>query len=1049
MPKPTGIKKVLIIGSGAIKIGEAGEFDYSGAQAIKAVKEEGIDVVLVNPNVATIQTDKRFVGEKAYFLPITPEYVEQVIAKEKPDGVILGFGGQTALNCGTELAEHGVFDKYGVKVLGTSVEAIERADNRDLFRTTMLEANIPICPSKKATSLEEALEVAKEIGYPVMMRVAYTLGGQGTGAAYNESDLKRMVPVALAHSRIGQVLIEQYVGKWKEIEYEVIRDNEDNCMIICSMENFDPMGIHTGDSIVVAPSVTVSDELYQKLKANSFSVLRALKLIGECNIQYAVHPESGEFKVIEVNSRLSRSSALASKATGYPIAYATAKISLGYNLNEIVNKTTQKTVGDKEPDVDYVVVKMPRWDFRKFAKVDRRLGTQMKSVGEVMAIGKTFEEAIQKAVRMLDIDRELTDSKNFGATTTEIREELAHATDQRLYHIVEALRKEISVVEIHELTGITEIFLESLKKLVDFEKTLKNAKELTPELLGKAKALGFSDKIIGRYTGHIEANIRDMRKNLGLAPIIKQIKTAKNWSADANYLYCTYNSLGDEVDRKPKKRVLVLGSGCYRIGSSVEFDWCCVNMSWSLRGKGFDEVIMLNCNPETVSTDFDVMDKLYFEELTLERVLDIVDKEKPEGVVVSVGGQTPNNLALKLVRNSVKLLGTSAESIDEAEDRSKFSALLDTLEVKQPIWSKMESMQQAKLFAKEIGYPVLIRPSYVLSGSAMSVARNEPQLIDFLSQAFDISREYPVTITKFVNDAREVEVDGVCDGQNVFLGPAIEHIENAGVHSGDATMAIPSLTIHETTKEEIRDYSKKIARGLGVKGPFNIQYLVKDGEVQVIECNLRASRSMPFVSKICDINFMEMAATAIVGGTIEGGEAMPRRYGVKSPMFSFMRLDKADPLTGVEMVSTGEVACFGYSFKEAFLTSLVAAGMKIPTKGDSVLISIGGTKEKAITIAKKLFKKGYKLHATKGTADEIKLAGISCEVVYKISEGKSPNVLELLESREAKFVINRANPDRSDRVVVSDGYMIRRKAVEFGIPLVTNLELAEVFANCI
>ena len=1047
MPKIESIKKVLIIGSGAIKIGEAGEFDYSGAQAIKAVREEGIEVVLVNPNVATIQTDKKFVGDKAYFLPTTPEFVEKVIEKERPDGILLGFGGQTALNCGTELAEKGILDKYGVRVLGTSVEAIERADNRDLFRRTMLGAGIPIPRSKKANTIEEAVQAAKEVGYPVMIRVAYTLGGQGTGAAFNEDDLRRIASIGLVHSRISQVLVEEYIGKWKEIEYEVLRDHDDNCMIVCSMENFDPMGVHTGDSIVVAPSQTVSDEEYRKLKATSFAVLRALDLVGECNIQFAVHPKTGEYKVIEVNSRLSRSSALASKATGYPIAYVTAKIALGYRLAEIGNKATNKPAAFLEPDVDYIVVKMPRWDFQKFRNLNRRLGTQMKSVGEVMAIAKTFEEALQKAVRMVDINRELTDELNEN-DLEKIKSELANPTDKRLFYVVEAIRKGISIDEIYGLTGIDPFFLKGIKNIVDFENALKKS-ELTQENLKKAKMLGFSDKKLGRLFGKNEVEIRQLREKFGIKPFVKQIRTAKRWSETANYLYCTYNSDTNDIEFIETNKVVVLGSGCYRIGSSVEFDWCCVNTTWSLKEKGIKEVVMINCNPETVSTDFDVLDKLYFEELTLERVLDIVEKEKLPSVVVSVGGQIPNNLALKLVKNGVKILGTSAEDIDRAEDRSKFSDLLDSLEIEQPQWSKLESVEKSKLFANRIGYPVLIRPSYVLSGSAMSVAFDGSQLEDYLRKATEVSQEYPVVISKFMLSAREVEVDGVCDGENVFVGAIIEHVENAGVHSGDATMSIPAMTIDEITKEKMRRTPRKIARGLHIKGPFNIQYLVKNRDVYVIECNLRASRSMPFVSKAIGKNLMGIAASAMLGERIEDGEAVAERFGVKYPQFSFMRLEGADPVTGVEMVSTGEVACFGRSFEEALLKAMIAGGTRIPKSGDSILISVGGEKEKAVEIAKKIMNNGYRIFATEHTAETLTENGIACEKIYKISEGKKPNVLDFLVERKINFVFNTPHPNRIVTQAITDGYLIRRKAVEFGVPVITNLELVDSLANAL
>ena len=1047
MPKLESIKKVLILGSGAIKIGEAGEFDYSGAQAIKAVKEENIEVVLVNPNVATIQTDRKFVGDKAYFLPITPEFVEKVIEKEKPDGVLLGFGGQTALNCGTELAERGIFERYRVKVLGTSVVAIERADNRDLFRETMLAAGIPIPRSKKANTVEEAVQAASEIGYPVMVRVAYTLGGQGTGAAFNEEDLRRIASIGLVHSRISQVLVEQYVGKWKEIEYEVLRDHDDNCMIICSMENFDPMGIHTGDSIVIAPSQTVSEEQYKKLKATSFAVLRALDLVGECNIQFAVHPTTGEYKVIEVNSRLSRSSALASKATGYPIAYVTAKIALGYRLSEIGNKATKKPAAFLEPDVDYLVVKMPRWDFQKFRTSNNRLGTQMKSVGEVMAVGKTFEEALQKAVRMLDINKELTDTLE-DADLEQIRQELANPTDKRLFFVAEAIRKGMALEEIYFLTGIDLFFLNGIRNIVDFENLLQKS-EMTKENLARAKKLGFSDKKLATYFGTTEQSVRALRKALGIAPFVRQIRTAKRWSEAAKYLYCTYNSDSSDIEFSGENKVAVLGSGCYRIGSSVEFDWCCVNMTWSLKEKGISEVIMINCNPETVSTDFDVLDKLYFEELTLERVMDIVEKENFPRVVVSVGGQIPNNLALKLVNNGVSILGTSAEDIDQAEDRSKFSDLLDNLEIEQPEWNKLESIDKSRSFANRIGYPVLIRPSYVLSGSAMGIAYDESQLDEYLRKATDVSREHPVVISKFMLNAREVEVDGVCDGENVFVGAIIEHVENAGVHSGDATMSLPAMTIDEITKEKMRRTSRKIARGLRIKGPFNIQYLVKDRDVYVIECNLRASRSMPFVSKAIGKNLMAIAASAMMGEKIVDGEGVAERFGVKFPQFSFMRMEGADPVTGVEMVSTGEVACFGRNFEEALLKSMIAGGTKLPKSGDSILISVGGEKDKVVEIARKIANSGYRIFATEHTADKLTANGIPCQKVYKISEGKKPNVLDFLVERKLSFVFNTPHPNKIVSRAITDGYLIRRKAVEFGVPVITNLELVDSLATAL
>jgi len=997
MPKLEWIKKVLLLGSGAIKIGEAGEFDYSGAQAIKALKEEGIEVVLVNPNIATIQTDKKLV-DKVYFLPILPEFVEKVIEKERPDGILLGFGGQTALNCGVELAERGILEKYDVKVLGTGIEAIKIADDRGLFKKVLSENKIPIPKSREANSIEEALEAVDEIGYPVMIRVAYTLGGQGSGIAYNEKELREIVARGLAHSRIKQVLIEEYLGKWKEVEYEVMRDSADNCTIVCNMENFDPMGIHTGESIVVAPSQTLTNREYHTLRETSFKVIRILGIIGECNIQYAVDPNSERFRVIEVNSRLSRSSALASKATGYPIAYIAAKLAIGYTLPELINKVTGITTACFEPSLDYIVVKIPRWDFQKFKNVSRRIGTQMKSVGEAMAIGRNFEEALQKAVRMLDINKELTDVEELTNDIEKIKQELENPTDERLFYIVKALKVGMDEKEIAKLTGIDLWFLRKIKKIVKIEEELK--KELTKENLEKAKKLGFSDKKIGELTGKSEEEIRKMRKSFGIIPVVKQIDTlAAEWPAVTNYLYLTYNGSKDDIEFRDKKKVIVLGSGCYRIGSSVEFDWCCVNLAWALK-KDVEEVIMINYNPETVSTDYDVLDKLYFEELTAERVLDIAEKESPLGVIVSVGGQIPNNLALKLANNGIKILGTSAENIDRAEDRAKFSAVLDGLGIKQPEWNKLESIEKAKEFARKIGFPVLIRPSYVLSGSAMNVAFDEKQLENYLTKAAKVSREFPVVISKFILNSKEVEVDGFCDGENVFIGAIIEHVEEAGVHSGDATMCIPPLTIDEKIKEKIKDYTKKIAVSLNIKGPFNIQYLVKD-DVYVIECNARASRSMPFVSKTIGINLMEIAAKAIMGKKIENGEGKAKFFGVKVPQYSFMRLEGVDPVTGVEMVSTGEVACFGKTFEEALIKALIASGLQIPKENEEILISIGENKEKIIPIAKKLSKK-FKIFATEHTHQELLKHGINCEVLHKVSENKKPNILDYITEKKVK-----------------------------------------------
>jgi len=1020
------------------------QFDYSGAQAIKALREEGIKVVLVNPNIATIQSDEKFV-DKVYFLPVNAEFIEKVIEKERPDGILLGFGGQTALSAGVELYEKGILEKYNVKVLGTGIDSIKKATDREYFRSTMIKNDIPIPKSRTANTIEEALGVVKEIGYPTMVRPAYILGGQASGVAYNENEFIEIVRRGIIHSKIGQVLIEEYLGKWKEIEYEIMRDVDDNCTIVCNLENFDPMGIHTGDSIVVAPSQTLSNREYHMLRMTGFKVIRALGIVGECNIQFALNPRSEEFRVIEVNSRLSRSSALASKATGYPIAYIAAKLSIGHKLHELINKVTGVTTACFEPSIDYIVVKIPRWDFQKFRKINRKIGTQMKSIGEVMAIGRRFEEAIQKAIRMLNIERELTDVEDLSDDQDEMKNILENPTDQRVFYIVKAIKCGVAIEEIYKLSGIDPWFLYKIKNIVDFEYKIRNGDEKT---IRTAKELGFSDKKIGMLIGKSENEVRKFRKDAGIVPFVKQIDTlAAEWPATTNYLYMTYNSCGDDIEFGKKKNIMVLGSGCYRIGSSVEFDWCCVNMAWALK-KFAEEVVMINYNPETVSTDFDVLDKLYFEELTLERVLDIADKENPIGIVVSVGGQIPNNLAINLAKNGVMLLGTSAEDIDRAEDRNKFGFLLDTLNIKQPEWSKLEDIAKAKDFAKKIGYPVLIRPSYVLSGSAMNVAFSEGQLENYLKEAAKVSKEYPVVISKFFTDAKEVEVDAVCDGKNMFIGSIIEHVENAGVHSGDATMKIPADGISEEVKEKIREGTRKIAMMLKIKGPFNIQYIVKNGDVYVIECNLRSSRSMPFVSKTVNKNLMDMAADAIMGNNIENGESIAEIYCVKIPQFSFMRLEGSDPVTGVEMVSTGEVACRGENFEGAFLTALIAAGFRIPKGGDSILISVGGNKEPIISVAKKLSELNFNIYATEHTGEALKKNGVKCDILYKISEEKKPNILDYMINKKISMVINIPTMGvTATKQAVDDGYLIRRKTVEFGVPVITNLELAEAFAE--
>jgi carbamoyl-phosphate synthase large subunit len=1063
MPKCEWIRKVLLLGSGAIKIGEAAEFDYSGSQCLKALKEEGIETVLINPNIATIQTDPRLAG-KVYLLPILPKYVEEVIKKEKPDGILLGFGGQTALNCGVQLAKNGILEKYDVKVLGTPVSTIETASNRELFRDSMIRINIPVLESFSATSREDALIAVEKIGFPVMVRVAYTLGGKGTGVAYNKSELDHIIARALAQSMISQVLIEKYVGHWKEIEYEVMRDQANNCLTVCNMENVDPMGIHTGDSIVVAPSQTLSNREYHLLRSASIKAIQGLGVVGECNIQWALHPEKEEFYAIEVNPRMSRSSALASKVTGYPLAYIATKLAVGYLLPELINKVTGITTACFEPALDYVVVKIPRWDLQKFSKVERRIGTQMKSVGEVMAIGRNFEEALQKAVRMLDIGRELVCNPNEDdyEPMELIIDGIANPTDERLFKIVKAIKKGVSIKEIHHLSGIDPFFLYKIENIVNMEKKLRSSSLEDPDVLEtikKAKCLGFSDKQIAVCLKTSEMVIRKMRKQANIVPVVKQIDTlAAEWPAKTNYLYLTYGGDEDDINFDSKaSKVVVLGAGVFRIGSSVEFDWCGVNTIWALKKNGIQEAIMVNYNPETVSTDYDISDKLYFEELTLERILDIYEKEKPLGVIASVGGQIPNNLALKLVNSGVRLLGTSAESIDQAEDRSKFSALLDLLKIQQPEWSKLTTTQEAKNFAKKIGYPVLVRPSYVLSGSAMRVAYTEEELEKYLKQATKVSPEHPVVISKFVEGAKEVEVDGVSDGEDLLIGAIIEHVENAGVHSGDATMCIPPQTLPSKVLKTIEEYTQKIVNFLKIKGPYNIQYLVKDEIVYVIECNLRASRSIPYVSKTRGVNLIEIATLTILGKKLSeiGITELPSipHVGLKAPQFSFMRLSGADPVLGVEMLSTGEVACLGENFADAFLKALQSAEFKIPPKEGAVLITVGGEelKRRVVSIAQSLSEMGFRIYATEHTAEALRNAGLeNISILHKVREANmNPNILEYLQKGKIDLVINipTSNSIVKYSDILEDEYAIRRLAVEFNIPVVTNLELASALVK--
>lgn len=1064
MPKFEWVRKVLVLGSGAIKIGEAAEFDYSGSQCLKALREEGIETVLINPNIATIQTDPRLAG-KVYLLPVTPEYVEKIIEKEKPDVILLGFGGQTALNCGVQLAKRGILKKHNVKVLGTPIQAIEDTEDREFFKQAMIRTDIPVPRSKSATSLQEAIKAAKEIGYPVIVRVAYILGGKGSGVAHNQSELKEIVNRALAQSMISQVLIEEYVGHWKEIEFEVMRDYANNCLAVCSMENIDPMGVHTGDSIVVAPAQTLNNCEYHLLRSASIKVIQSLGIVGECNIQWALDPKSEEHRAIEVNARMSRSSALASKATGYPLAYIATKLAVGYLLPELINMVTGATSACFEPALDYVVVKFPRWDLQKFRNVDRHIGPQMKSVGEVMAIGRCLEETLQKAVRMLDIGRVglVCNSEDEDYESTEmIKDVLANPTDERLFKIVKALKKNIPIEEIYQISGVDPFFLHKIENVVKIEKKLRSTNlddENTLETIKEAKRLGFSDAQIAICLKTDEMTIRKLRKEAHIVPVVKQIDTlAAEWPAKTNYLYLTYGGDEDDIDfHSGKSKVMVLGAGVFRIGSSVEFDWCGVNTVWALKKNGVEEAIMVNYNPETVSTDYDMSDKLYFEELTLERILDIYDKENPFGVVTSVGGQIPNNLALKLANSRVKLLGTSGQSIDRAEDRSKFSALLDQLGIPQPEWSGLTTTRDLKEFAEKIGYPVLIRPSYVLSGSAMRVAYAEDELENYLKLATKVSREYPVVISKFIEKAKEVEVDGVSDGEDILIGAIIEHIENAGVHSGDATMGIPTQTLPHSVLKTIEDYTYRIVKALEIKGPYNIQYLVKNGFTYVIECNLRASRSMPYVSKTRGVNLIELATLAILDKKFRdvGVTELPaiRHVGVKVPQFSFMRLSGADPVLGVEMLSTGEVACLGENFADALSKSLQSADFKVPPAGGSVLMTVGGEKlkKKIVPLGKALREMGFKIYATEHTAETLRNAGVNdISVLHKVREvGMNPNIVDYLQEGKIDLVINIPMPNNAEKYseVLKDEYTIRRLAIEFNIPVVTNLELASALTK--
>lgn len=1041
------IKKVLILGSSALKIGEAGEFDYSGSQAIKALKEEGIYTILINPNIATIQTSD-YLADKVYLLPINTHYVEKVIAKEKPDGILLSFGGQTALNCGLALNREGILKKYRVKVLGTPIEAIENTEDRQLFCNKLAEINIKFPQSKAVTTVEDAVEYAQKIGFPVIIRIAYALGGLGSGICRNKSEVKKLASRALSYS--SQILVEEYLEGWKEIEYEVVRDCYDNCITVCNMENIDPMGIHTGESIVVAPSQTLTNSEYHMLREISIKTIRHLGIVGECNIQYALDPNSQDYRVIEVNARLSRSSALASKATGYPLAFIAAKLALGYGLHELPNSVTKTTKAFFEPALDYIVVKVPRWDLKKFRLVKRNIGSSMKSVGEVMAIGRKFEEAIQKAMRMLDIGVEGLTASRTKIEFDDLEEALSHPTEERIFAVVQALKRGYSVDWIHSLTHINKWFLYKIQNIVEIEKKIASSNKLTKELLLEAKQHGFSDRQIANILNRDAHDIYLLRKKYNLRPFIQHIDTlAAEYPAKTNYLYLTYNCSVHDFDFKLKDSIIILGSGPYRIGSSVEFDWCCVNTVKTLRELRY-KTVMINCNPETVSTDYDESDALFFEELTTETIWEIYDAIKAKGVIVSMGGQTPNNLALKLHNIGVKILGTSPASIDTAEDRSKFSALLDQLNIEQPEWSKLNTIQDALQFANKVGYPVLVRPSYVLSGAAMAIATDDVELTRFLQKAVDVSPEHPVVISKFLVNAKELEFDAVAQNGEIICSAISEHVENAGVHSGDATLVLPAQRTYLETMRQIKKFSADIAKSLNINGPFNIQFLAKDNKVKVIECNLRASRSFPFVSKTLKKNFIEIAAKIIVGKKVEKQNDMTFSYdyvGVKAPEFSFTRLEGADPTTGVEMASTGEVACLGNDFDEAFLKALTAVGYKFPIK--TILISSGTIESKSelLESTRQLIKLGIKFYATPGTAKFMESNGIPVETLEWPMNGKSPNAADYIKSGKIDLVIN--IPKNFQEEELTNDYIIRRTAVDFKVPLITNRQLAMRLAEAL
>ena len=1053
----SNIKKVLLLGSGALKIGEAGEFDYSGSQALKALREEGIKSVLINPNIATVQTSEG-VADQIYFLPVTPYFVEKVIEKERPQGILLAFGGQTALNCGVELYKSGVLEKYGVKVLGTPVQAIIDTEDRELFVEKLDEIDVKTIKSQACENIEDARKAAKELGYPVIIRAAYALGGLGSGFCDNEEELDRIAEKAFAFS--PQVLVEKSLKGWKEIEYEVVRDRYDNCITVCNMENFDPLGIHTGESIVIAPSQTLTNSEYHKLRALSIKIIRHIGIVGECNVQYAFDPQSEDYRVIEVNARLSRSSALASKATGYPLAFVAAKLGLGYGLFELKNSVTKTTSAFFEPALDYVVCKIPRWDLGKFRGVDRELGSSMKSVGEVMAIGRTFEEAIQKGLRMIGQGMHGF-IENKELVIEDIDKALKEPTDKRIFIIAKAMAQGYTIDQIHDLTKIDKWFLQKLKNIYDIDNRLHqcaNINVMEADLLREAKIYGFTDFQVARALGMEQEMdledatlaVRAKRKQMGILPVVKQIDTlAAEYPAQTNYLYLTYSGVAHDITFESDKRsIVVLGSGAYRIGSSVEFDWCGVQALNTIRKEGYRSV-MINYNPETVSTDYDMCDRLYFDELTFERVMDILDLECPKGVVVSTGGQIPNNLAMKLDAQRVPILGTQAKYIDNAEDRDKFSAMLDRIGVDQPEWSALTSMEDVQVFIDRVGFPVLVRPSYVLSGAAMNVCSNQDELERFLKLAANVSKKHPVVISKFMQNTKEVEMDAVARNGEIIAYAISEHIEFAGVHSGDATIQFPAQKLYVETVRRIKKISAQIAKELNISGPFNIQYLARDNEIKVIECNLRASRSFPFVSKVLKINLIELATKVMLGLPVEKPHKSFFDFdyvGIKASQFSFNRLQKADPVLGVDMSSTGEVGCLGDDVNTALLKAMLSVGHRIPKK--SILLSTGTAKDKAAMLdaARTLIEHGYELYATGGTSRYLTENGIENTTVYWPSqEGQHPQALELLHQHKIDMVVN--IPKDLTAGELTNGYKIRRASVDLNVPLITNSRLAAAFIH--